>query len=145
MKLRIYLIVAGSLGLKCSAFAQNYNDLATQGYRWVTVDGPYACTTEEYAQQIVDHRTDAMELRVVENIQCYYLIRGTIVQVIKDDPALGMSELRFGSIITPLWTYTRFLSKRPVKDTYGTFETPQNSGLIPPADTTTVPAPPPDR
>jgi hypothetical protein len=133
------------LGLKCSAFAQNYNDLATQGYRWVTVDGPYACTTEEYAQQIVDHRTDAMELRVVENIQCYYLIRGTIVQVIKDDLSRGMSEVRFGSITTPLWTYTRFLSERPVKDTYGAVETPRNSGLIPPADTTTVPAVPSDR
>jgi hypothetical protein len=140
MKLKIYLIVAGSLGLTCSAFAQNYNDLAAQGYRWVTVDGPYACISEQYTQRIVAQRNDATELQVVENIQCYYLIRGTIVQVIKEDPARGMSEMRFGTIITPLWTYTRFLSKRPVKDTYGVIETPQNSGLIPPADATTVPA-----
>ena len=138
MKLRIHLIVAGSLGLTCSAFAQDYNDLAAQGYRWVTVDGPYACTSEEHTQRIVANRTDATELQVVENIQCYYLIRGAIAQVIKEDPARGMSEMRFGSIITPLWTYTRFLSKNPIRDTYGVIETPQNSGLIPAADTVTV-------
>ena len=141
MKLRIHLIAASSLGLTCSAFAQNYNDLAAQGYLWVTVDGPFACTSEEHTQRIVANRTDATELQVVENIQCYYLIRGAIAQVIKEDPARGMSEMRFGSIITPLWTYTRFLSKRPVKDTYGVIETPQNSGLIPTADTVTVSAP----
>src|SRR6516162_10918325 len=144
MKLRIHLIVAGSLGLTCSAFAQDYNDLAAHGYRWVTVDGPYACTSEEHTQRIVANRTDATELQVVENIQCYYLIRGAIAQVIKEDPARGMSEMRFGSIITPLWTYTRFLSKRPIKDTYGVIETPQNSGLIPTVDTTIVPAVPSD-
>jgi len=138
MKLRIHLIVAGSLGLTCSAFAQDYNDLAAHGYRWVTVDGPYACTSEEHTQRIVANRTDATELQVVENIQCYYLIRGAIAQVIKEDPARGMSEMRFGSIITPLWTYTRFLSKDPIRDTYGVIETPQNSGLIPAADTVTV-------
>jgi hypothetical protein len=138
MKLRIHLIVAGSLGLTCSAFAQDYNDLAAHGYRWVTVDGPYACTSEEHTQRIVANRTDATELQVVENIQCYYLIRGAIAQVIKEDPARGMSEMRFGSIITPLWTYTRFLSKNPIRDTYGVIETPQNSGLIPTADTVTV-------
>jgi len=140
MKLRIHLIVAGSLGLTCSAFAQDYNDLAAHGYRWVTVDGPYACTSEEHTQRIVANRTDATELQVVENIQCYYLIRGAIAQVIKEDPARGMSEMRFGSIITPLWTYTRFLSKNPIRDTYGVIETPQNSGLIPTADTVTVSA-----
>ena len=82
--------------------------------------------------------------QVVENIQCYYLIPGTIVQVIKEDPARGMSEMRLGSITTPLWTYTRFLSKHPVKDTYGVIETPENSGLIPTADTAIVPAFPSD-
>ena len=35
---------AVSLGLRCTAFADNYSDLAAQGYRWATVDGPYACT-----------------------------------------------------------------------------------------------------
>lgn len=30
-----------------------------------------------------------------------------------------------------LWTYSRFLSERPIRDIYGTIETPENSGLIP--------------
>jgi len=44
MKLAISIITAVSLGLTCTAFADNYSDLAAQGYRWATVDGPYACT-----------------------------------------------------------------------------------------------------
>jgi hypothetical protein len=135
MKLWISVMTAVSLGLTCTALADNYSGLAAQGYRWVTVDGPYACTTEQDVQRITTYHTDATELQVVENIRCYYLIPGTIVQVSKEDPARRMSEIRLGSIITPLWTYSRFLSKRPVKDTYGVIQTPENSGLIPSADT----------
>ena len=72
--------------------------LAAKGYRWVTVNGPYACKTEEDAERIAAHHTDAIELQVVENIECYYLIPGTIVQVIKEDPPRGISEIRLGSI-----------------------------------------------
>jgi hypothetical protein len=67
----------------------------------------------------------------VENVQCYYLIPGTIVQVIKEDRAHGMSEMRLGSVGTPLWTYTRFLGKHPIQDTYGITETPESAGLTP--------------
>ena len=144
MKLAISVMTAISLSLTSTALADHYNDLVVQGYRWVTAEGPYICHAEEDVRQLVAHRTDATELQVVENIQCYYLIRGAIVQVIKEDPARRMSQMRFGSIITPLWTYTRFLSKRPVKDTYGVIETPQNAGLIPTADTVTAPALPTD-
>ena len=51
---------------------------------------------------------------------------------IKEDRARGMSEMRLGSITRSLWTYSRFLSKHPVQDTYGVIETPENSGLTPP-------------
>jgi hypothetical protein len=139
MKLAISVITAICLSLTRAALADNYNDLAAQGYRWVTVDGPYACTTEQDVQRIVAHRTDATELQLVQNIQCYYLIPGTIVQVIKEDPARGMSEMRLAAITRSLWTYTRFLSKHPVQDTYGVIQTPTNSGLIPPTDTPIVP------
>jgi hypothetical protein len=64
--------------------------------------------------------------------------------VIKEDPAWGMSEIRLGSITRSLWTYGRFLSKHPVRDTYGVIETPENSGLIPTADTAIVPTLPSD-
>ena len=144
MKLLISFMTAVSLGLTCTAFADNYSDLAGQGYRWATVDGPYACTTEQDVERIVARHTDETELQVVENIQCYYLIPGTIVQVIKEDPARGLSEMRLGSITRSLWTYSRFLSKHPVQDTYGVIETPENAGLIPTAHTAIVPEFPSD-
>jgi hypothetical protein len=64
--------------------------------------------------------------------------------MIKQDPARGMAEIRLGSITRPLWTYSRFLSKHPVRDTYGVIETPETSGLIPAADTAMVPELPSD-
>jgi hypothetical protein len=101
-------------------------------------------TLEQGAERIVARHTDVTELQVVESIECYYLIPGTIVQVIKEDPARGLSEMRLGSITRSLWTYTIFLSRHPVKDTYGVIETPENSGLIPTADTAIVPELPSD-
>jgi hypothetical protein len=145
MKLLISFMTAVSLGLTCTVLGgDNYSALAAQGYRWVTVNGPYACNTEQDVERITAHHTDAAELQVVETIQCYYLIPGTIVQVIKEDPARGTLEIRLGSIIRSLWTYSRFLSKRPVKDTYGVIETPENYGIIPTADTASVPELPSD-
>src|ERR1700751_137234 len=145
MKLLISFITAVSSGLACVVLGgDNYSALAAQGYRWVAGNGPYACKAWQDAEQITSHHTDATELKVVENIQCYYLIPGTIVQVIKEDSARGMSEIRLGSIPRSLWTYTRFLSKRPVKDTYGVIETPENSGLIPTAGTAAAPKLPAD-
>jgi hypothetical protein len=135
MKLRMLVFAAISFALICAALAANYSDLVAQGYRWITVDGPYACPTEEDVQRITGHRTDAIELQMVENLQAYYLIPGTLVQLIQDDPATGMSQIRFGGITTDLWTCTKFLSKRPVEDPYGVIETPENSGLIPTATT----------
>jgi hypothetical protein len=70
---------------------------------------------------------------MVEDIQLYYLIPGTIVRVVQSDLATGMSEIRLGGITRLLWTYTKFLSTRPMQDTYGVIEKPENSGLIPSA------------
>jgi hypothetical protein len=138
MKVAILVMTAVSLSLTCTTLADNYSHLAAQGYRWVTVDGPYACTTEQNVQRIAGHRTDATELEVVENIRCYYLIPGTIVQVIKEVPANGMSEMRLASVTRSLWTYTRFLSRHPIPDTYGITETPENSGLLRKADAAVI-------
>ena len=141
MKLAIAVMTAVGLSLTSPAFADKYNDWAAQGYRWVTVNGPYACGTDQDVQRIVGHHTDETELHMVEDIRCYYLIPGTIVQVIKEDSANGMSEIRLGGVSRPLWTYSRFLSKHPVQDTYGIIETPENSGLIPKADGAVIPFP----
>ena len=144
MKLLISFMTAISLSLTSTALADHYNDLVVQGYRWVTADGPYICHAQEDVRQLVSHRTDATELQAVENVHCHYLIPGTVVQVIKEDPAKGMSQISVGGITTPLWTYGRFLSKHPFRDTYGVIETPENSGLIPTADTAIVPTLPSD-
>jgi hypothetical protein len=131
MKLRILVFTAISFGLTCAALADNYSDLVTQGYRWITVDGPFACDSEQDVQRITGHRTDAVELQMIENLQAYYLIPGTLVQVVQDDAAAGMTQIRLGGITRDLWTYTKFLSKRPIEDPYGVIENPENSGLIP--------------
>jgi hypothetical protein len=135
MKLRILVFTAISFGLTCAALAANYNDLVTQGYRWVTVDGPFACDSQPDVQRITNHHTDAVELQMIEDLQAYYLVPGTLVQVVQDDAATGMSQIRLGGITRDLWTYTKFLSKRPIEDPYGVIENPENSGLIPTATT----------
>ena len=132
---------AVSLSLTCTALADHYKDLAIEGYRWINVDGPYACHTEEDVQRTVAHRTDGTELQVVENVQCHYLIPGTVVQVFMEDQAKGMSRMRLGGITRPLWTYTRFLSKHPVRDTYGTIEMPEDCGLMPKEEMAVTPFP----
>jgi len=139
MKLAISIITAISLGLTCTALADNYGILVAKGYRWVTVHGPYASTTEQRVQRITAHRTGATELQMVEDGQAYYLIPGTIVQVVKEDPTNGMSQMHLGGLTTSLWTYTRFLSKHPIQDTYGMIETPENSGLMPSVDSVIIP------
>jgi hypothetical protein len=135
----LFVITAFGLSVLSSALAGNYSDLETQGYRWVIVDGPYACTAEEDVQRIVGHHTDEAELHMVESIRCYYLIPGTIAQLIKEDPAKGTAEIRLGGVTRSVWTYTRFLSKHPVRDTYGVIETPENAGLIQNGNTLLVP------
>jgi hypothetical protein len=135
MKLRMLAFAAVSVGLTVSAVAANYNDLVAQGYRWITVDGPYACPAKDDVQRITNHRTDSVELEMVDDLRAYYLIPGMIVQIVQDDPPSGLTQVRLGGITTDLWTYTRFLSKRPITDPYGVIETPENSGLIPTATT----------
>ena len=135
LKLKILGVSAFAAALACSAFATDYKKLAAEGYRWVTVDGPYACTTQQAVQRITSHRNDSTEMQMSQNLEAYYLIPGTIVQVLKNDPAAKMSQIQFGGITQPLWTYTRFLSASPIVDTYGGIETPENSGLIANAET----------
>jgi hypothetical protein len=134
MKLLLSFITAVSLNFAGTALATDYAALAAQGYRWVIVNGPYACFKEENVDRIVGHHTDATELDVVQNATCYYLIPGTIAKVISEDPARGVSQIQLGNITIPLWTYSRFLSKSPVRDTYGVIETPDAADPAPAAE-----------
>ena len=75
---------------------------------------------------------------MVEDVGAYYLIPGTLVRVIRDDQANGMSEIRLGGFERPLWTYTEFLTARPIRDIYGIVETPDTAGLVDPGDAAVV-------
>src|SRR5258707_13858143 len=127
IKLAISVMTAISLSLTSTALADHYNDLVVQGYRWVTAEGPYICHAEEDVRQLVARRTDATELEAVENVHCHYLIPGTVVQMIKEHPAKGMSQIWVGRITTLICTYTGCASKHPDRDTDGTIKM-QNVG-----------------
>ena len=128
----VFSVIA--LTVPVSIWATDFTRLVEEGYRWVTVNGPYACITEDALRQITTDRTDATELHMVETGDAFYLIPGTLVQIVNDDHTSGMSEILLGGITKPLWTYTRFLTADPIHDTYGIIETPQTAGLIDPDD-----------
>jgi hypothetical protein len=149
MKIQMLVISVIGLSLTCTTWANDLpslgysagipvKDLVAKGYRWVDVDGPYACPTEQDVRQITSDHTDLRELHMVENLQAYYLIPGALARVIRDDHANGMSEILLAGILTPLWTYTKFLTARPIEDTYGVIETPDNAGLVDPRDAAIV-------
>jgi hypothetical protein len=138
MKLLLSFITAITISFAGTAHATDYAALAAQGYRWVIVNGPYACWKQADVDRIVGHHTDATELDVVQNAACYYLIPGTIARVLSEDSAHGISQIQLGNITTPLWTYTKYLSKTPIADTYGTIETPEAAD---PAPVTENPSP----
>jgi hypothetical protein len=102
-----------------------------QGYRWVTVDGPYGCPSKADLQQITRSRTEEAEIGMAGQLRAYYLIPGNVVQVVEEDKVSGMSKIRIGGIVKELWTFTRFLSRRPIKDTYGVIEIPETATFSP--------------
>jgi hypothetical protein len=124
-------VVFGAIVFGLASAALSFNDAKLGNeYRWIVVDGPYACHSKEDLRQITNHHTDETELQMIDELRAYYLIAGTIVQLVQEDSSSGMSQIRFGGITRDLWTFTRFLSQRPVKDPYGVIETPETSGLI---------------
>ena len=90
----------------------------------------YGCPSKDDLRQITKNRTDEIELRMVEQLRAYYLIPGGIVRLVQQDAASGMAQIHSAEIVTDLWTLSIFLSKRPIKNTYGEIETPETSGLI---------------
>ena len=130
MKLSTLILVIIGSSLTCTAWAADFESLVAQGYRWVTVNGPYACATEQEVRQITRDLRESAELQMVENSGAYYLIPGKLVQVVQNDPANGMSQILLGGITRPLWTYTRFLSASPINGFNGVVETPETAGLL---------------
>jgi hypothetical protein len=143
--MRALVLLVISLSLTCATWADDLaqlgysrgipiKDLVAKGYRWAAVDGPYACVTQQEVQQITSDRSDLTEVHMVENLQAYYLIPGSLVRVIRDDHVNRMSEILLAGITRSLWTYTRFLTAHPIHDTYGVVETPDTAGLVGPTD-----------
>lgn len=124
-------LAAAALTLTSTASANKYDELAAKGYRWATADGPYACVAKEDVHRMANNPGDSVELQMIEQVKAYYLTPGTIVQVTEEDSRTGTSKIRMAGITVDLWTLTKFLSKHPIKDTYGVIETPETSGLIP--------------
>ena len=61
------------------------NGSPTHGYRWVSVDGPYACRSKDDLREISRHSTDLIELKMVQEGRAYFLIQGQIVQIDRVD------------------------------------------------------------
>src|SRR6266478_583362 len=105
MKIATILSVAcGAVVLTSVGLAASYDELAAKGYRWVTVDGPYGCPSQDDLRQITKNRTDAIELRMVEQIRADYLIPGGLVRLVQQDAASGMTQIHSAEIVTDLWT-----------------------------------------
>ena len=126
----IISVASAAVVLTSVGLASSYDELAAKGFRWVTVDGPYGCPSKDDLRQITKNRTDEIELRMVEQLRAYYLIPGGLVRLVQQDAASGMAQIHSAEIVTDLWPLSIFLSKRPIKDTYGEIETPETSGLI---------------
>lgn len=110
------------------SFADKYDDLATKGYRWVSVDGPYGYFSRDDLRQIVKQRRGGEVFELIEQLRAYYLIPGTVVRLIQKDTASGISQVQLDGVRRPLWTLSRFLSARPITDLDGKIETPLEPG-----------------
>jgi hypothetical protein len=130
MRVPIIVLAAAAVGLGSTASANPHKDFTAQGYRWVAVDGPYACPSKDDLQEITRHRTDLLEVKMVSDLRAYYLIQGVIVQVLQEDAASGMSEIHLPGGFKTFWTLKRFLSRSPIKDTFGVVETPTTSSMM---------------
>jgi len=107
-----------------NGFAGSYDEILRQGYRWAAVDGPFACVSVDDLRKVPFDGGDSVKLKMVEDLKAYYLVRGTVVQVISEDKSVGVSQIRIDGITKPLWTWTHYLSRQPIKDITGHVETP---------------------
>jgi hypothetical protein len=57
----IFFLTVVSLALSSAVLADNHGGLAARGYRWVVVNGPYACNTEQ--ESGARHDADARSRR----------------------------------------------------------------------------------
>jgi hypothetical protein len=74
MNVRIVLTLAAIIaGLASARPTINYDDIAAKGYRWVTVDGPYACVSKDDLRHIIKKRDTERELELIKQHRAYHL------------------------------------------------------------------------
>lgn len=122
--LMIFYTVILASGITSAALADKYDSLAARRYRWITSDGTYGFRSREDLRKMVQERGERGEFALIEELRAYYLIPGTIVQVIQEDPSSGTSQIQLKRVSRPLWTLSRFLSSRPVTNLDKKIETP---------------------
>src|SRR5260221_3012348 len=93
--LRKLSIAALLIGMQTPVLSSNnYEDLVTEGYRWVNIDGPYASKFEDDAQRLSENPTRDIKLQLLRAGSVYYLIEGSIVKVLRTDSTTGMAEIQ---------------------------------------------------
>jgi predicted alpha/beta-hydrolase family hydrolase len=72
--MRVLIILAAvAAGLASTALADPYKDLAAQGYRWVSVDGPYACRSKDDLRKVPAPRVLRVLSRRADYLILYYI------------------------------------------------------------------------
>jgi hypothetical protein len=118
-----------TIGVLQATLAADYKDWAAKGYRWSLVSGLHAYRNKDDAK---NERSRREKKSVSEEVQyAYYLRPGKVVLVVATDTADRLSQIRMGGISSDLWTPTKYLSTRPVKNTVGKIETPDMAGILP--------------
>src|ERR1700748_1481983 len=131
LSLALFLII----GALPATLAADYKEWVAQGYRWSSVSGLHAYLSKDDAKK---ERSRHDKSSVSEKVRyAYYLRPGKIVLVIGTDTADGLSEIRMGGITSDLWTATKNLSMRPVKNAVGKIETPETAGIMLPTASAT--------
>jgi hypothetical protein len=123
----LFSLLLALVGPAPTVLAADYGDLVNQGYRWVAVNGPYAYPAKEDAQKRNTGRKSESEQL---DGRAYYLIPGMVVLVVESDSSTGLSRIRAGGITADLWTATKNLSTKPIRDTLGVIETPDKASII---------------
>lgn len=120
--------VLAMIGFASTSFAADYADWVAKGYRWSLVGGPYAYISKEYA---MNAGSRSARKSVSETIRhAYYLRPGKVVLVVEADAASGLSKIRMGGITSDVWTLTKNLSTRPVRNSVGKIETPDMASIL---------------
>jgi hypothetical protein len=118
-----------TIGVLPATLAADYKDWAAKGYRWSLVSGLHAYRNKDDAK---NERSRREKKSVSEEVRyAYYLRPGKVVLVVATDAADGLSQIRMGGISSDLWTPTKYLSTRPVKNSVGKIETPDMAGILP--------------